>query len=79
MILVEKRPLSLPKINVVEKLRCDCGWSGTAGDTIHAMWIDPIFRTPPPIGDGYNLRCPACKSKVKSVRYTAPDANKRKG
>ena len=69
MIQMLTRPLKV-KIDMNENLDCEeCGWTGAAGDTVMAMWIDPIRRTPPPIGDGYNLRCPQCKSKVKTVRY----------
>ena len=68
MILMQQRPLKV-ELKMNEKQKCECGWTGTTADTIMALWIDPIKRSPPPIGDGYNLRCPMCKSKVKIVRY----------
>ena len=70
MILIEKRPVRAPKLNMEEAVKCTyCGWEGKIAGTIQALWIDPNKRTPPPIGDGYNLRCPECKTKVKTVRY----------
>lgn len=70
MMLIENRPLKVPDLNMDEAVKCTyCGWGGTVGETIRGLWIDPNTRTPPPIGDGYNLRCPDCKSKVKSIRY----------
>jgi hypothetical protein len=68
MIQMLNRPLQV-RIDMNERMSCECGWVGKAGDTIKAMWIDPARRTPPPVGDGYNLRCPMCKLKVKVVRY----------
>lgn len=60
-------------IDINEKLSCkNCGWAGLAGETHKSLYVDIVYRTPPPVGDGYNLRCPKCMDKVKAVRYGPP-------
>jgi DNA-directed RNA polymerase subunit RPC12/RpoP len=61
-------------INKNEKVKCpECGWKGLLGDAKCALFIDQRYMTPPNLGgDGYNFRCPECKTKVKEIRYAPP-------